>query len=223
MCFSATVSYGAAAGLAVVGALSIAAARGRGRMIAAIPLIFAVQQAVEGAVWTVLESTPWGQSFTPLATLFLFFAVFLWPAYVPFAFRAAERDPRRRRAMLGLGIAGIAVGGYLLAVVTFRPSGACITASNLYYGVQIDAALKPIAPFVYLAVVVLPMAISSVPRSSWLAIATGASFAAAAALFRVGFASVWCFFAAVLSGVAALVGRAARGKLVGSPAPCESS
>lgn len=231
MCFSATASFGAAAGLAVIGALSIAGARTRGgRMIAAIPLLFAAQQAVEGAVWSHLVTTPWGQSFTPLATMFLFFAVFVWPAYVPFAFRAAEADPRRRKLMLALGVAGLAVGGYLLAVVTFRPSGACIAADNLYYGIQVDGPLKPFLPFAYLAVVIAPMASSTVPRARWLALATAASFAVAAWLFRVGFASVWCFFAAVLSGVAAIVARAIRGHgaahrgdgVVRSPA-CESS
>lgn len=223
MCFSATVSYGAAVALAVVGVVSIAAARTRGgRMIAGIPLIFAAQQAVEGTVWSKLVTTEWGQSFTPLATLFLFFAVFVWPVYVPLAFLAAETDARRRRLMMFLGLAGIAVGGYLLAVISFRPTGACIAGENLYYGVQVDAPLKPIAPLVYLAVVVLPMASSTVRGARWLALATAASFAAAAVFFKVGFASVWCFFAAALSGVAALVARAARPALVRS-APCESS
>lgn len=223
MCFSATVSYGAAAGLAVVGALSIAAAGTRGgRMIAAIPLIFAAQQATEGLVWSELVTTDWGQSFTPLATVFLFFAVSVWPAYVPLAFRAAETDARRRRWMLSLCVAGALVGAYLLAVISFRPTGACIAGENLYYGIQVDAPLKPVAPLVYLAVVILPMASSTVPGARWMALATAASFAAAAAFFRVGFASVWCFFAAILSGFAAIVARAARARVVRS-APCESS
>lgn len=223
MCFSAPVSFGASAGLAAIGAVSLRAAPSRSaRWIAAMPLLFAAQQAVEGALWLHLEGTPWGQSFTPLATAFLFFAVFLWPVYVPLALRAVEPDPGRRRVMLALGALGAVVGTYLLAVVTFRPSGACIAGENLYYGVQVDSAIKPFAPFAYLTVVLLPMAISSARGARWMALATAASFAFAAALFRVGFASVWCFFAAVLSGCAALVARAARPALIRS-APCESS
>lgn len=227
MCFSATASFGAAAALAAIGVVSIASTEGRGaRVIAATPLLFAAQQAVEGALWVHLKQTPWGQSFTPLATLFLFFAVFVWPVFVPFALRGVEVDPRRRRAMLVLGVLGLWLGGYLLAVVTFRPSGACIAAENLYYGVQVDAPLKPAAPFVYLAVVILPMAISTARGARLMAVATAACFGAAALFFRVGFASVWCFFAALLSGVAAVVARAAsstrRRALLRSPA-CESS
>src|SRR5689334_17520309 len=127
MCFSAGVSFGATAALAAIGVVSIAGARSRAHVgVAAMPLLFAMQQAIEGALWIHLRSTPWGQSFTPIATAFLFFAVFLWPVYVPFAFRAIETRRERRRAMLALGFVGIALGGYLFAVSAFRPSGACI-------------------------------------------------------------------------------------------------
>lgn len=227
MCFSATASFSASAVLGAIGVVTVLAARTRGaRVVAATPLIFAAQQGVEGALWLHLKQTPWGQSFTPLATLFLFFAVFVWPVFVPFALRGVEADSRRRRAMLVLGVLGAILGGYLLAVVTFRPSGACIAGENLYYGVQVDAPLKPVAPFVYLAVVILPMAISTARGARLLAIATAACFTAAALLFRVGFASVWCFFAALLSFVAALVALRAKATAPsgGVPSPaCESS
>ena len=105
---------------------------------------------------------------------------------------------------------GVMVGGYLMATVLFRPSGACLAFGNLYYGVSIDAAVKPVSPFVYAAVVLLPFAVSSMRGAKLLAIAVAVSFTVAGIFYRVGFASVWCFFAAALSGIVVLVVRRNR-------------
>ena len=52
MCFSATASFVAGTGLAVLGVATLRAARRRPEIpFAAIPLIFGLQQMVEGALW----------------------------------------------------------------------------------------------------------------------------------------------------------------------------
>lgn len=52
MCFSATASFAAGAGLLVVGAITLRQARRRAEMpFAAIPLLFGIQQLIEGALW----------------------------------------------------------------------------------------------------------------------------------------------------------------------------
>jgi hypothetical protein len=85
-----------------------------------------------------------------------------------------------------------------------------VAFGNLYYWVQIDAPLKHIVPVGYLAFVAAPLALSSVRGSTLLAIATIASCALSALMSRAGFVSVWCFFAAALSGVIGLVMVRAR-------------
>ncbi len=53
MCFSATASFTASGILAAVGLLSIAKARTLPmRIFASTPLLFAIQQASEGVLWT---------------------------------------------------------------------------------------------------------------------------------------------------------------------------
>lgn len=212
MCFSASASFAAAGALAAIGAASVRGAPSRAHApFAAIPLLFALQQAAEGGVWLVLEGAPWGKASTPIAQLFLFFALFLWPAYVPLALLPIEPSPARRRWLRALFATGALLGGYLMACSTLRPSYACIAYDNLYYGVMVDGPLKPLVPFFYVATVAGGFLASSVRGTKLLAALLLGSFAIAGALFKVGFASVWCFFSALLSGVVALVvrGRAA--------------
>ncbi len=208
MCFSARVSFGAAVALSAIGVVAVRSVRSRRLVpLASIPFLFAAQQACEGGVWLVLERAPFHVQSTPLARAFLFFALFVWPAYVPAALFFVEPARARRAVLLAFTLVGTALGAYLMGCASLRASNACIAADNLYYWVQIDTALKPIMPFAYLSAIAAPLVISSVPRTSILAAVVIASFAMTGMLYRVGFASVWCFFAAILSGVVVLITR----------------
>lgn len=208
MCFSAPVSFTASAVLAGVGAISLRGAQPRYRAFAAVPLLFAAQQASEGALWLVLNEAPFGKASHPVAQVFLFFALFVWPSYLPAALGLAEAKADRRRVLWALAAVGTLLGTYLMGCSVMRPSYACIAYDNLYYGVQVDGALKPIAPFFYVAIILGSLLVSTVRGTSALALVAVASFAVAGVFYRVGFASVWCFFAALLSGCIALIARA---------------
>jgi hypothetical protein len=84
MCFSATASFAVAVALACVGAASMARNPSpRGRMLAAIPLVFAAQQATEGIVWLTVSGSA-HVSLQPLAVdAFLAFALIVWPLWFP--------------------------------------------------------------------------------------------------------------------------------------------
>ena len=52
MCFSATASFSAGVVLLGLGTLTLKSARGRRELpLAAIPLLFAIQQLTEGVIW----------------------------------------------------------------------------------------------------------------------------------------------------------------------------
>ena len=70
MCFSAEASFIASGGLAVAGGASLKVAKKEQRLIALIPLLFAIQQAIEGMQWLYLYR---GTSSLKLAYAFLFF------------------------------------------------------------------------------------------------------------------------------------------------------
>ncbi|HEY1957121.1 MAG TPA: DUF6629 family protein [Polyangiaceae bacterium] len=220
MCFSANASFAAAAVLSGIGAVSVRAAPTRRHLaLAAIPLLFAAQQACEGALWIVLARAPYHVGGTPLARAFLFFALFVWPAYLPVALALVEPRGQRRAAMLVLAAGGFVLGAYLAACSTLRDANACVAYGSLYYWVQVDARLKPIVVPAYLAFVAGPLALSSIRGSSWLAAAAASSCVAIAAIDRAGFVSVWCFFAAALSGLVALVVTMERARARASRAP----
>lgn len=208
MCFSAGASFGAAAALGGIGALSVRRAPSRAHLpFAAIPLLFALQQASEGFVWRALERAPFHVGKSRWETAFLVFALFVWPAYLAVALVPIERSTPRRRALGALAGIGGALGAYLMACASFRPSNACIAFGNLYYWVQIDGALKLPALGAYVAIVAAPLFVSSVRGTSALGGAVLAACAGAALLNRAGFVSVWCFFAAMLSLAAVAIAR----------------
>jgi hypothetical protein len=210
VCFSAEASFGAAAALTGIGVLSVRGApTARHVPLAAVPFVFAVQQASEGALWMELANTPFGKTDGAVVRVFLFFALFVWPAYLPASLTLIQPAGRRRALLALLTLLGAALGGYLMACASLRESDACIAYANLYYWVQIDVPFKPIAPYAYVALVAAPLVVSSVRGTSIFAGAVLVSFALTGALYPAGFLSVWCFVAALLSGIAAIVVRLA--------------
>ncbi|MFX8612665.1 DUF6629 family protein, partial [Acinetobacter baumannii] len=85
MCFSAAASFTAAAVLAPMGGLSVARAARPGRrflLLSALPLLFSVQQLMEGLVWRSGEA---GDSAGVLrySLAYMFFSWLAWPVWVP--------------------------------------------------------------------------------------------------------------------------------------------
>ena len=104
MCFSATASFTAAA---VVGSIGIAtlwkAAARRDRAvlpIAAFPILFAAQQAVEGLLWLDLARPEPGACRPFLTHAFLGYAEVFWPVFAPLAAWSIEPVLWRRRLIL---------------------------------------------------------------------------------------------------------------------------
>ncbi len=206
MCFSARASFGAAIALSAIGVFALRKAPTRRHApLAAIPLLFAAQQACEGALWIVLDDAPFHVAASVFGRAFLFFALFVWPPYVPFALAWIEKDRARRIALVAMAVAGALLGAYLMGCATLRASNACIAFGNLYYWVQIDAGWKRVMLACYLALVAAPLVISSVRGTTVLAALVAIAFAATGILYRAGFVSVWCFAAALLSGAVAFV------------------
>ena len=87
MCFSAEVSFMAAAALLPAGGLALRRALRTRRSyapLAALPLLFGLQQLAEGLVWVSGESDDrrWVEIFS---IGYMFFSWLAWPVWVPFA------------------------------------------------------------------------------------------------------------------------------------------
>lgn len=196
MCFCATGSLAAGAGLAVVGGASLALSRKGERLFAVIPLLFAVQQMIEGGQWLSthpsIESLLFGYGF-------LFFAFILWPVYVPIAVRQLEKDPSIRSVLRWMIGAGAVTSFSLLVALISRPLAINLLPNGIDYNIQ--TPLGWVGILLYLAATVGPLTISSHARIRWFGAMVTLSIALTAWAFHDAFISVWCFFSAILSAM----------------------
>lgn len=206
MCFSATASFATSTVLIPTGLYGLWQGKPRHdryRGFYAFPLLFGVQQALEGMVWLQLEQQ--GPATASLPALgFLFFVFVVWPVLVPLSSWQAEQQPGLRRLF-----AAMAWLGALFAVALFVPLlmndglfDASSVAHSIYYRVDTpfsghvpDSALTA----VYSALVILPLLLSSTPAMRAFGISVLVSFVITLLVYRYAFVSVWCFFAALLS------------------------
>jgi len=197
MCFSATASFVAGTSLSAVGVATIMQAKRRSEVpFAMIPLLFGVQQLVEGVLWlTFTRDAPLlNQASTYVYSVF---SHALWPIYVPFAFRFLETTPWRQRAMLWFQGAGLAVGLYLLYFIVTRPVVATVIDRHIVY-VSPHFYLGPVIAL-YLASTCFTGFISSHTFVRMFGVLALLSFIATYVFYTRALVSVWCFFAAILS------------------------
>ena len=133
MCFSASASFTAAAVLLGLGTVTMRRARSRRELpYAAIPLLFGVQQLLEGMLWlTFPDRAPLLN--VALTHLYSFFSHVLWPIYVPLAALALESVRWRRRVLVAIAVAGALVGLYLLAMLVKLPITARVVGQHILY------------------------------------------------------------------------------------------
>jgi len=203
MCFSATGSFALSGVLTLLGAASMARNSSKPhRMFAAIPLLFAAQQAAEGTVWLTIA----GDHHTlnrVAVSVFLTIALVVWPTWLPFALRRIERSATRRRTLAALLVAGgvVAVCAVLL-MVSFPPFARIAGHSISYdYAGTGDAPKHLLLLLAYVVPTVAPFFASSLHMARLLGSVLAASLLVSVLVKRDALTSVWCFFAAVLSGL----------------------
>jgi hypothetical protein len=193
LCFSATASFVTAGLTAAAGVLCLARASSpRELPLAAMPLLFAAQQAAEGFLWLSMPAQ--GGAVPALTLAFLLFARVIWPVYAPASAWLVEPAPWRRRMMALFLALGVAVGGYLLLGLTSGPVQARIADGHIAYTtVQPYSDLLATA---YFAATALPLLLSSRRAVAVLGLIVLAGSLTALAFYRGSFQSVWCYFAA---------------------------
>ncbi|GEM_PF-34592 len=195
MCFSATASFTASAVLGATGAIALTNVKQkRDTFLATIPVLFAVQQFIEGLVWLTLGQ---GLLTESLAYGFLFFAFLLWPVYIPLAVWAHERNPVRKCLLRYLIFFGSIGSFYLLTVLFTQSLGVELSGSSLCY--KIDAPFEVPGIILYVSVTVGALVLSTSRFIQWFGALTLLSASAAWFFYERTFTSVWCFFAAILS------------------------
>lgn len=201
MCFSANVSFGAGVVIATAGVVSTLKIKLREQiMFAVIPLIFALQQVMEGWVWLTLTSDNYRRwQYVPVTT-FLFLAQVVWPVWAPLSILKIEPEPRRRSVLKILCICSLIIAPLQAYRLFFYPPTVEVAMYNIHYGLDISIPYFGVALNVlYFMTTIVPAFISS--RKSVVVLGTLNLLAliVSVVFYRPNIVSVWCFFAALIS------------------------
>jgi hypothetical protein len=196
MCFSAPISFGAAAILGVTGAATLTKVRALSELpLAGVSLLFAAQQVIEGFLWRDVPDGP--SHTTALATLFAAIGLIVWPLLIPIAMALVERQPLRRLAILFLVPAGIGVSVNYAAILLVRPYRAWPLGHTLTY--VNNHPISPVMLGIYILCVCLPPLLSGSRILNLFGAIAIAGLAITFLAFYESFISVWCFFASLAS------------------------
>lgn len=205
MCFSAEASFTAAAlliplgGLAVVRAAKVAP---KYAPLCALPLLFGLQQAMEGMVWIAGggDDAAWVERFS---LAYMFFSWIAWPVWVPVSVYFLE--PLRRRPLY----IAFAVGGAMLGGVQYIPyfthEGWLTTtflANAISYGDTqlLDALMTREATYLlYLVFIIMPLIVSSDRAARVFGALVTLVLAITYFFFSFAYISVFCMGGAVMS------------------------
>jgi hypothetical protein len=195
MCFSASASLIAGTTLTVIGKETLKKPKVKTDIpFASIPLIFGIQQFVEGAIWLSFGMPVINQV---LAFVYLVFAYVLWPVFVPIAILLMETDPLRQKIIKAFAVCGMIAGMTMLYSILTGPVEAQVIQQSISYS---SVGNFPEAIFwLYLAATCFSCIVSSHRMVTLFGITILVSCFTAYQCYASSFFSVWCFFAALLS------------------------
>jgi hypothetical protein len=206
MCFSATASFTLSAALLPIGGWCLSKAWQGDRHylpLAAFPLAFGLQQAIEGMVWLGWEAQD-SALVAAAATGFVFFSHGFWLVWTPFMAWRIETRSRLRALWHLMTVLGLTLGLYFLLPLIQHPDWLTVTvpARSLIYKLQYLVPSPPIEHFgrsLYISLILGPLLLvnqSAVQGLGWLVLG---ALVIVFWLFSAALVSVWCYFAAVAS------------------------
>lgn len=170
--------------------------------LAALPLILGAHQLDEAFVWWAQEGHVPQDVGTVALWVYLLIALVLLPIFVPSAVVLLEPTKRRRWAMTPFVVIGAAVSADLLDAMLRGPVGATAHPYHLSYSVPISHGGVVVS--LYVAAVCGALLLSGFRHLAWFGVVNLIAVIVIARLTIDGFASIWCAWAAVTSGVIAL-------------------
>ncbi|MCX6269845.1 MAG: hypothetical protein NTU44_01250 [Bacteroidetes bacterium] len=202
MCFSAGASFSASAVILLIGVIAVTEAKTKPfRYFAVIPLLFAMQQGIEGLLWLVLESGRYEGWKHILTHSFLLFAYVVWPIYIPLSMRMLETSKKRRKLQGYLLVTGIIVSAGLVYTMIFQNVQAMISDYHIDYTFDFQMGYTWITNGIYLLPTVGSMLFSSVKRVWIMGVFNLLAYLFTKFFFFGYVVSIWCFFGALISTI----------------------
>lgn len=198
MCFSATASIIAGVSLSAIGVVTLKKVRRKAEIpLAMIPLLFGVQQLIEGMLWLSFryEAAVLNVSMTYAFSLF---SHVLWPIFVPFSIGLVEKIAWRKKVLLAFLFIGIAVGLYLLYMIVRFPVWSEVHEHIVYVSPHFYQVPVMV---LYLAATTIGALFSSDRIINLFGVLALLFSMVAYWIQATAFFSIWCFFAAILSSI----------------------
>lgn len=199
MCFNATASFVGAGVIGAAGIATLTLVRDKRQLpFAALPLLFAIHQALEGWTWLELDHSADAALSGPGVHMWVMFAWAILPIYVPWSVWLMEPDPRRRRWLIPPMVVGGALAIFMVYLSVQPEIGVKVIAHNLAYelGVPFSGAWLAV-PYVF-ATCFAPM-MSSYRWVIAMGVGNLIAMSIAAIIKAADYSSLWCTLAAFLS------------------------
>jgi len=211
MCFSAGASFAGGAVITAIGVITVSTNQDHSRrLFAAIPFIFGVQQISEGFVWVALQSPGHDLMLSISMYVFLIAALVIWPSVIPLSVLSMEKVKSRRLALYLFLVVGLLTSAYYVLSLLVNDVEPRIISHHIKYAPVYPRPMSLLVFIAYLIATLTPLFISSV-RKMWIfGLLVTASCFITGIFFREFLASVWCFFAALISAVIWLIVRRER-------------
>jgi hypothetical protein len=202
MCFSPEASFAGGVIISAIGVATITKVHKSSQLVfASIPLFFGIQQIAEGFLWMTLPGNDFIITQKISTYAFLIMAQVIWPSLIPVSITLMEENIKRKRILgilSGLGLLLSLYYAFCLLTFSVNPQ---ISGYHILYTNSFPKFLSNPAFAVYLFVTITPLFISGIKKTWLLGILMTLSCLVTAIFFRQYLTSVWCFFAALISGV----------------------
>lgn len=184
--------------MSAIGALTLKKTEQKAEIpLAMIPLLFGIQQIIEGMLWLSFRFDAPLLNVT-MTYAFTLFSHVLWPMFVPFAIGLVEAVAWRKKMIVVFQLIGVAVGLYLLYMIVKFP----VTSEADEHIVYVSPHFYELpVMLLYLAATCVGCFFSSHKLINIFGVLALLLFMVAYWFYTVAFFSVWCFFAAILSVV----------------------
>ena len=198
MCFSATANFVGSGVLGAVGVVTLTKVKHRRELLfAALPILFAVHQFIEGFVWLGLDGILSPAVAHDMGAAFMLYAQGLLPFLLPLSVLLFEPNAKSRSRMLPFLVLGGATTLYILWALTAFPLQLYVRGNSIVYINQ--ATNNTAVALLYVIATCGSLFFSKIKMMVIFGAANLAILLVVMEVKRYAFTSLWCAYAAVAS------------------------
>jgi uncharacterized protein DUF6629 len=198
VCFSATANFVGSGVLGAVGVVTLTRVKHRRELLfAALPVLFAIHQFIEGFVWLGLDGILSPAVAHDMGAAFMLYAQGLLPFLLPLSVFLFEPNAPSRQRMLPFLVLGAATTLYILWALTAFPTQIFVRGNSIVY---INQATNNISVAVlYVIATCGSLFFSHIRMMVIFGAANLAILLVVMEFKRYAFTSLWCAYAAIAS------------------------